>query len=167
MQNLLALIRRPELKDKLRDEFLVHGPNSDGLIGLGSTTSVLETAADGSADFGDLHAYLTYPSPNGFGRWRILLAGRAARDIDNLRRGGSGLYEIVIQKLRYVRASFLESVLPLMKAFSDRELSWGQFSPTNHKKITHNSPVPIFEVRLPSNPRLIVRNVLTAIMLVH
>ncbi|VDB86803.1 unnamed protein product [Peniophora sp. CBMAI 1063] len=134
LQELLSLTRRPELKDKLRDDFLIHGPNSDGISGIGSMAAS-GVASNESLDFEDLHAYLTYPSPNGFGRWRILLAGRAARDIDNLRKSGSGLYDVVIQKLR--------------------ELSWGQFSLANHKKISHNSPVPIFEVRLPSNPRLI------------
>ncbi|THH16781.1 hypothetical protein EW146_g3907 [Bondarzewia mesenterica] len=83
-----------------------------------------------------LRASLYHESAEGFGQWRIYLSGRAEEDLRAQRRGDAKSFEIVWNKLR--------------------ELSNGRFTETTHKKLTGpQTPIPIFQARLPGDLRIV------------
>ncbi|KAN0138675.1 hypothetical protein V8E53_003663, partial [Lactarius tabidus] len=83
-----------------------------------------------------MKAALYFDSVDGFGQWRILISGRADRNLREMRKKDKNLFRITLKKIK--------------------ELSNGHFSDDNHKRLTGTSiPVPIYEAKMTRDSRLV------------
>ncbi|KAI9436974.1 hypothetical protein H4582DRAFT_1853973 [Lactarius indigo] len=83
-----------------------------------------------------MKAALYFDSVEGFGQWRILISGRADRNLREMRRKDKNLFRITLKKIK--------------------ELSNGHFSDDNHKRLTGTSvSVPIYEAKMTRDSRLV------------
>ena len=106
----------------------------------------------------DLKANLYFETAEGFGDWRIYLAGRAIDNLYKVKRSDGKMFDIVVHKLKYVWPCFVVDGSP---SFSYRELSNGQFTLTNQKRLTNgDAPVDIYRAWLPGDLRIVVSIIL-------
>ncbi len=104
-----------------------------------------------SPGMGELMLDLYFESPSGFGKWRLLCSNRCLRALTRDREQS----RLALTKLEYVlifggdSRNCVTSTMP-------RELSCGNFSEANQKRLTRDSPVDIFRARLPGDLRLVV-----------
>lgn len=83
-----------------------------------------------------MKAALYFDSVEGFGQWRILISGRADRNLREMRKKDINLFRITLKKIK--------------------ELSNGHFSDDNHKRLTGtNTSVPIYEAKMTRDSRLV------------
>ncbi|KAF8261744.1 hypothetical protein EI94DRAFT_1809815 [Lactarius quietus] len=83
-----------------------------------------------------MKAALYFDSVDGFGQWRILISGRADRNLREMRKKDTNLFRITLKKIK--------------------ELSKGHFSDDNHKRLTGTSvSVPIYEAKMTRDSRLV------------
>ncbi|KAH8984681.1 hypothetical protein EDB92DRAFT_1885663 [Lactarius akahatsu] len=83
-----------------------------------------------------MKAALYFDSVDGFGQWRILISGRADRNLREMRKKDANLFRITLKKIK--------------------ELSNGHFSDDNHKRLTGTSiSVPIYEAKMTRDSRLV------------
>ncbi|KAI0292973.1 P-loop containing nucleoside triphosphate hydrolase protein [Multifurca ochricompacta] len=83
-----------------------------------------------------MRAALYFDSAEGFGQWRILISGRANRNLRQLRNKDITLFKITLKKIR--------------------ELSNGHFSDDNQKRLTGaNILIPIYEAKMTRDSRLV------------
>ncbi|KAH8981166.1 hypothetical protein EDB86DRAFT_3107306 [Lactarius hatsudake] len=83
-----------------------------------------------------MKAALYFDSVDGFGQWRILISGRADRNLREMRKKDTNLFRITLKKIK--------------------ELSNGHFSDDNHKRLTGTSiSVPIYEAKMTRDSRLV------------
>ncbi|KAI0258666.1 hypothetical protein BC834DRAFT_835038 [Gloeopeniophorella convolvens] len=83
-----------------------------------------------------MRAALYFESVEGFGQWRILISGRADKNLRELRKEDKKQFGIVLKKIK--------------------ELSNGHFSDDNQKRLTGVSiPVPIYEAKMTRDSRLV------------
>lgn len=104
-----------------------------------------------------LKAALYLENADGFGDWRILLNGRAYRDLRSARREDRAYFKIIIRKMKCAALICLKLTRVLTDIF--RELSNGRFSADNQKRLNggSNSGVPIYEAKVNGDVRLVVR----------
>lgn len=104
-----------------------------------------------------MRAALYFDSADGFGDWRILISTRADRDLRATRKKEPKLFDIIIKK---IKCACFPGVCSCVRANGDlvcRELSHGQFSADNQKKLTGpGTEIPIYEAKMTGNSRLVV-----------
>ncbi|KAI0321924.1 hypothetical protein OF83DRAFT_1289699 [Amylostereum chailletii] len=146
--SLLQIVRRPDVATSIKEKYIASStpastvtsplsPTSNGSEGVVARSPTLEGPMT-AFPFGmvsSVKANLLYESPADFGVWRIFTSERARRDLKKLGKGGT------------------QAVEPMRKKLA--QLSCGQFTQTNYKKITNSSPVHIYEARLPGDLRLV------------
>jgi hypothetical protein len=93
---------------------------------------------------------------DGFGEWDILLSTRAVRDLRQTRRKAPDRFRVYLKKMKCVA---LLSSRSACSCAPDRELSNGQFSADNQKRLTDRAAggVPIYEAKMTADSRLVVR----------
>lgn len=107
-----------------------------------------------------MKAALYFDSAEGFGQWRILISGRADRNLRETRKKDTNLFRITLKKIRYRFVSSYDLCCYLMRN-GYRELSNGHFSDDNQKRLTGaNIPVPIYEAKMTRDSRLVVGDIL-------
>ncbi|KAI0317334.1 P-loop containing nucleoside triphosphate hydrolase protein, partial [Amylostereum chailletii] len=146
LMSLVQMVRRPEVAASIKEKYLSSsGPSSAATSPISprnNRASSQSPTFEGSATSlppvemaPEIKANLQYDSPDDFGSWRIFTSERARRDFKKLGKGDARSFEIVYNKLV--------------------ELSHGQFSMTNQKRINNFGSVDIFEARLPGDLRLV------------
>ncbi|KAI0061021.1 P-loop containing nucleoside triphosphate hydrolase protein [Artomyces pyxidatus] len=83
-----------------------------------------------------MKAALYFESADGFGEWRILISGRADRNLREAKKKDANTFRIILKKIK--------------------ELSNGHFSDDNQKRLTGpGTVVPIFEAKMTRDLRLV------------
>ncbi|KAH9172883.1 hypothetical protein EDB89DRAFT_1962838 [Lactarius sanguifluus] len=99
-------------------------------------TEILEEVPAAYPQVQPMKAALYFDSVQGFGQWRILISGRADRNLREMRKKDTNLFHITLKKIK--------------------ELSNGHFSDDNHKRLTGtNISVPIYEAKMTRDSRLV------------
>ncbi|KAH8984683.1 hypothetical protein EDB92DRAFT_2117026 [Lactarius akahatsu] len=97
---------------------------------------ILEEAPAAYPQVQPMKAALYFDSVQGFGQWRILISGRADRNLREMRKKDTNLFHITLKKIK--------------------DLSNGHFSDDNHKRLTGtNISVPIYEAKMTRDSRLV------------
>ncbi|KAI9510704.1 hypothetical protein F5148DRAFT_976352 [Russula earlei] len=104
-----------------------------------SVEQVAETSEEVPAAYPHVQpmkAALYFDNAEGFGQWRILISGRANRNLRETRKKDMNLFRITVKKIK--------------------ELSNGHFSDDNQKRLTGpNIPIPVFEAKMTRDSRLV------------
>ena len=106
-----------------------------------------------------IKAALYFDNADGFGQWRILISGRADRNLREARKKDTNLFRITLKKIKYLFL-FAFDFCVLSNAESCRELSNGHFSDDNQKRLNGTDTVPIYEAKMTRDSRLVVGVVL-------
>ncbi|KAH9005752.1 hypothetical protein EDB86DRAFT_2795497 [Lactarius hatsudake] len=102
----------------------------------GQDIEILEEVPAAYPQVQPMKAALYFDSVQGFGQWRILISGRADRNLREMRKKDTNLFHITLKKIK--------------------ELSNGHFSDDNHKRLTGtNISVPIYEAKMTRDSRLV------------
>ncbi|KAI0028052.1 hypothetical protein K488DRAFT_90145 [Vararia minispora EC-137] len=141
LENLLNVLRGHNIAFILKDRYTRVTEFNNFPETTGNASAVEPTDAHppsgalGHFNRTSLLADLTYSVPNGFGEWKIFTTARARADLKSMRTADGKSFDNALRKLS--------------------DLSYGRFSPTNHKVITTHSPIDIFRARLPGDLRII------------
>jgi hypothetical protein len=107
-----------------------------------------------------IQADLYFESAANHGKWRILCPGLCLSD---LARDGAQS-EPVLKRLEYVPVTVTSLWADTKEyVYFHRELSLGNFSETNQKRLTRDSPIEIYRARLPGSVRLVVSHRLSSL----
>lgn len=109
-----------------------------------------------------MKAALYFDSAVGFGDWRLLLSTRATRDLREARRADATLFKMIVKKMKFVMRHLEYLKLRKSDCFF-RELSNGNFSDDNHKRLNGSpSGIAIYEAKVTGDQRLVVNAFLSS-----
>lgn len=120
---------------------------------LSSSSDALQTPAAYPA-VQPLKAALYFDSAAGFGPWGIWIGQRACKNLRAMRKKDPKTFTLIQEKLKCVRVLSHARIVLIVVC---RELSYGQFSGDNLKRLTGiETVVPIFEAKIAKDTRLVV-----------
>ncbi|KAH9971205.1 hypothetical protein BGW80DRAFT_1322645 [Lactifluus volemus] len=140
----LETFRLPSLSDAFKRNYIpTTVPEAlaidEGALQANSSVRDIEVAEEVPAAYPQVQpmkAALYFDSVEGFGQWRILISGRADRNLRETRKKDASLFRITLKKIK--------------------ELSNGHFSDDNQKRLNGTSiPVPIYEAKMTRDSRLV------------
>ncbi|KAI0297517.1 hypothetical protein B0F90DRAFT_1819257 [Multifurca ochricompacta] len=140
----LCLFRLESLSEVLKRNYIpslsIEATAQDhGALTVNLSDQITETPVEVPAVYPQvqpMRAALYFDSAEGFGQWRILISGRANRNLRQLRNKDITLFKITLKKIR--------------------ELSNGHFSDDNQKRLTGaNILIPIYEAKMTRDSRLV------------
>ncbi|KAH8101588.1 hypothetical protein BXZ70DRAFT_933981 [Cristinia sonorae] len=145
LRDYLELLRMPEFATTFREAYIPHDPvaeNGQIVPAAKADESASEPAIIGPQVPGafpivqPMKAALYFDSVEGFGQWRIYISTRADGNLRETRKRDPKLFKIIIKKIK--------------------ELSKGQFSNDNHKRLSGpDVEVPVFEAKMTRDSRLV------------
>ncbi|KII86508.1 hypothetical protein PLICRDRAFT_44106 [Plicaturopsis crispa FD-325 SS-3] len=148
LEFFLSILRRPELSSVVKALYIPPEDTSQSKLDPihDQSTSDVPTIANESSCEGEtpaaypmvqpMKAALYFESAEGFGQWRILIAGRADAHLREARRQDASKFKIIIKKIK--------------------ELSNGHFSDDNQKRLNGpNTEIPIYEAKMTRDLRLV------------
>jgi hypothetical protein len=104
-----------------------------------------------------LRAALFFDNAEGFGSWRLVLSGKAIKDLREQRKGG--IFRIVIKKMKCVCTMSPRLFHFEILTEKYRELSCAHFSQDNHGLLNNSAyDVPVYQAKLDRDHRLVVYN---------
>ncbi|KAI9453660.1 hypothetical protein BJY52DRAFT_1288007 [Lactarius psammicola] len=143
LESHLRLFRLESLSEALKKNYIppvvVDAAIEDNVALANRSDQDVEILAEVPAAYPQVQpmkAALYFDSVEGFGQWRILISGRADRNLREMRKKDPNLFRITLKKIK--------------------ELSNGHFSDDNHKRLTGtNISVPIYEAKMTRDSRLV------------
>jgi hypothetical protein len=138
-----------EFGDAIRDAYLaVHAPpehlpeplrvSSQHPADVPAATAEEVTATSTFPLAQSMRASLYFDTADGFGEWRVLMAGRVVRHLQVACKRQPKRFDIYMKKIK--------------------EISNGMFSPDNQKRLSGpGTEVPVFEAKMTADSRLVVR----------
>ncbi|KAI0042885.1 hypothetical protein FA95DRAFT_1609833 [Auriscalpium vulgare] len=142
LETLLDIFRVPALAPVLKSVYIpapaaaADTADSTGDIPVTSDATHMEDIPAAYPNVQPMKAALYFESADGFGEWRILISGRADKNLRETRKKDVNLFRIILKKIK--------------------ELSKGHFSDDNQKRLTGpGTVVPVFEAKMTRDSRLV------------
>ncbi|KAH9931245.1 uncharacterized protein B0H18DRAFT_929725 [Fomitopsis serialis] len=135
LQNYLQIIRYPHLKETIKGTYIMRDVSAATPSQRVEGSIEMEETASAYPFVQPLKAALYFDSAEGFGDWTILISTSAQADLRQMRKKSVDLFYITLKKIK--------------------ELSKGYFSSDNHKKLTVNADIPIYEAKMTDDSRLV------------
>ncbi|KAH9910160.1 uncharacterized protein B0H18DRAFT_516086 [Fomitopsis serialis] len=135
LQNYMQIIRYPHLTDTIKGTYITRDVSASTASQRVEGSTGTEETASAYPFVQPLKAALYFDSAKGFGEWTVLISTSAHADLRQMRKKSLDLFNITVKKIR--------------------ELSNGHFSPDNHKQLTVNADIPIFEAKMTGDSRLV------------